>query len=71
VPASNVWALLGLGVAVLAVVFVQGPGPVLGLIALCLGLVGERHARPTGTPHGKLSIVAALIGGLILLGAFV
>ncbi|MFJ8668918.1 DUF4190 domain-containing protein [Streptomyces sp. NPDC093600] len=64
-------AALVLGVAALLLFWTVFGGIVLGLLAVIFGIVGARKARGGGAPHGKMSIVGAVLGGLGLIGSVV
>lgn len=70
---SNGPAVAALVLGVLAVILfwtVIG-GVVLGLLALVFGVIGARRARSGRAPHGKMSIVGAVLGALGVIGSVV
>lgn len=73
VSRGNGLAIAALVLGVLAVVLfwtVIG-GFLLGLLALVFGIIGARKARGGRAPHGAMSIVGAVLGGLALIATTV
>ncbi|MGR8009951.1 DUF4190 domain-containing protein [Streptomyces hypolithicus] len=64
-------AALVLGIAALLLFWTVLGGIVLGLIAVILGIIGARRARGGRAPHGKMSIIGAVLGALGLIASVV
>ncbi|MFJ8884093.1 DUF4190 domain-containing protein [Streptomyces sp. NPDC102402] len=64
-------AALVLGIVAVLLFWTVFGGILLGLLALVLGIIGSRRARGGRAPHGKLSIVGAVLGALGLIGSIV
>ncbi|MFJ8659724.1 DUF4190 domain-containing protein [Streptomyces sp. NPDC093795] len=64
-------AALVLGIVALLLFWTVFGGIVLGLLAVVLGIVGARKARGGRAPHGKMSIVGAVLGAVGLIASAV
>ena len=64
-------AALVLGILAVILFWTVIGGALLGLLALILGIIGARKARGGRAPHGKMSIVGAVLGGLGLAASVV
>ncbi|GAA1504286.1 hypothetical protein GCM10009730_04010 [Streptomyces albidochromogenes] len=62
---------LVLGVAALLLFWTVFGGIVLGLLAVVFGIVGARKARGGRAPHGKMSVIGAVLGALGLIASAV
>jgi uncharacterized membrane protein len=60
-------AALVLGIVALVLFWTVFGGIVLGLAAVVLGIIGARKARGGRAPHGKMSVVGAVLGALALI----
>lgn len=64
-------AALVLGIAALLLFWTVFGGIALGLAAVALGVVGARKARGGRAPHGKMSVIGAVLGALGLIASVV
>ncbi|MER7622228.1 DUF4190 domain-containing protein [Streptomyces sp. NPDC126503] len=60
-------AALVLGIVALVLFWTVFGGIVLGLAAVVLGIIGARRARGGRAPHGKMSVVGAVLGALAVI----
>ncbi|MBT2489879.1 DUF4190 domain-containing protein [Streptomyces sp. ISL-96] len=64
-------AALVLGIAAILLFWTVFGGIVLGLLAVIVGIVGARKARGGRAPHGKMSVIGAVLGALGLIASVV
>ncbi|MGR8007048.1 DUF4190 domain-containing protein [Streptomyces hypolithicus] len=64
-------AALVLGIAAILLFWTVFGGILLGLLAVILGIIGARKARGGRAPHGKMSIIGAVLGALGLIASAV
>ncbi|MET9514720.1 DUF4190 domain-containing protein [Streptomyces sp. NPDC002994] len=64
-------AALVLGIAAILLFWTVFGGIVLGLLAVIFGVIGARKAHGSRAPHGKISIIGAVLGALGLIASVV
>ncbi|GGV68371.1 hypothetical protein GCM10010277_77590 [Streptomyces longisporoflavus] len=62
-------AALVLGILAILLFWTVIGGALLGLLAVIFGIIGARKARGGRAPHGVMSIIGAVLGGLGLIAS--
>lgn len=60
---------LVLGIAAILLFWTVFGGILLGLLAVVFGILGARKARGGRAPHGKMSVIGAVLGALGLIAS--